>query len=891
MPPTPRLHLIDARSSRGLSQNEVANRLGTTHVNVSRWERGITRPSPYFRRKLCVLFGETEEALDLVPAPKKPVQNDKKSEVPEQLQADTQTEITAQSSTLSNSEDVSTPAPALPIDIATDTNTKPQALYDPAIPLLPAIKLIGREEDLERIKKQLCERGNVALTALNGLPGVGKTALSIALAHDTDIRTHFTDGVLWAGLGPNPNMAGLLSRWGTLLGIPATQMANLNNIEAWARAIRIAIGSRSMLLVIDDAWRLEEALTFRVGGSNCAHLVTTRFPNIAAHMSVNGATMLKELNEENSIKLLDQLAPQVLDRERQKIHDLVQAVGGLPLALTLMGNYLRKQAYSGPARRVTAALERLSHIETRLSINEPHIPAESHPSLPVDTALSIQSVLSVTDQVLEEKVQKALYALSIFPAKPNTFSEEAALAVAACGYDELDALSDAGLIESIGGDRYQLHQIITDYARLRLKAQGNDAAYDRLITYVVDYVETHKKDYELLELESSSILAAIEYAYTLRRQDEYARAVCAFAPFLILRGFYEQAKFHLERARELAENANNDQRLADTLLYLGQIAEKQGDYALGETHYITGLKLARKTESNEQICEFLRGLGGLVLRKGEITQAETYLQEGLKLSRSIQKNELIYNILNVLASIAFNRDDYRQAQSYLQEGLNLAKQLEDREQICFLLGNVGAIAAVQGNYQQAQSYFQESLALSRQIGHREQACLMLNNLGDIANTEGNYQQAEIYIQEGLELARQIGHREWTSALLTILGQTCRKQQNYIQAENYLQEGLELAKKINQPKMTVELLYEYGNLYLDTKQANRAETTFRNMKTIIPPGNQEWIALADYGIARALATKGNLQEAYNIGMESLSTLEAIGNHQKIEVKQWLNLIKK
>src|SRR5215472_10359934 len=67
--PQPRVRLTDARNARELSQQEVADLIGSTHVNVSRWERGITRPGPFFRRKLCKLFGKTEEELDLGTSP------------------------------------------------------------------------------------------------------------------------------------------------------------------------------------------------------------------------------------------------------------------------------------------------------------------------------------------------------------------------------------------------------------------------------------------------------------------------------------------------------------------------------------------------------------------------------------------------------------------------------------------------------------------------------------------------------------------------------------------------------------------------------------------------------------------------------------------------------
>ena len=50
---------------RRWSQLEVADQLGTTPGNVSRWERGITSPGPYFRSKLCELFGRSAQELGL----------------------------------------------------------------------------------------------------------------------------------------------------------------------------------------------------------------------------------------------------------------------------------------------------------------------------------------------------------------------------------------------------------------------------------------------------------------------------------------------------------------------------------------------------------------------------------------------------------------------------------------------------------------------------------------------------------------------------------------------------------------------------------------------------------------------------------------------------------
>ena len=55
--------------------------------------------------------------------------------------------------------------------------------------------------------KGACSREKtLALSALGGLPGVGKTALAAAIATDPDVQAHFADGILWAGLGKSPDL-------------------------------------------------------------------------------------------------------------------------------------------------------------------------------------------------------------------------------------------------------------------------------------------------------------------------------------------------------------------------------------------------------------------------------------------------------------------------------------------------------------------------------------------------------------------------------------------------------------------------------------------------------------------------------------------------------------
>src|SRR5579859_6272827 len=72
--------LKNLRTARSLSQNEVAEAIGTSANTVSRWERGIANPSPYYRRKLAELFrvdpqaffsdlnGETDKTTGVLPS-------------------------------------------------------------------------------------------------------------------------------------------------------------------------------------------------------------------------------------------------------------------------------------------------------------------------------------------------------------------------------------------------------------------------------------------------------------------------------------------------------------------------------------------------------------------------------------------------------------------------------------------------------------------------------------------------------------------------------------------------------------------------------------------------------------------------------------------------------
>jgi transcriptional regulator with XRE-family HTH domain len=569
--PEPNERLKRARESRGWSQADVAAAVGTDEKSVGRWERGEHNPTPYYRKKLCELYNKSAEELGFL-----------KNEAPV------------------------LPSDALPVE---QEQLAPSSLYDPAIPPLPNQRrgLVGRQSLLDLLAEQLCAGRSVALS---GLPGVGKTALAITLVHHPRVREIFCDGVLWAGLGPRPNVAGHLNRWGALLGLPVMDAAVENSLEARALALHAAIGMHRMLLVVDDAWEIESAKPFKIGGPYCAFLITSRFPRIgiALDIAIDGLCTVPELDDSAGLILLSQLVPDLVNHDKYTAQTLVQEVGGLPLALTLMGKHLLAEAHSRQPRRLLAAVARLHDATQRLLLSDIQSPVERSPSLPDNTPLSLKAAIAVSDMRLDERARSVLRTLSVFPAKPNSFSEEAALMVSQAEPEAIDVLCDAGLLESNSPGRYTLHQTIADYAGTHLTEV---LASERLVVYCISFIESNVANYEALELECHNLLAGLKYAFEYGMHVLLIRGVNLFAPFLLARGLYDLALLHLQRAHQVAIWSADKRSLTTLLLYLGKIMYLKGDYSPAKVYLSDGLILAREGAYDElasQLLGLLRAL-------------------------------------------------------------------------------------------------------------------------------------------------------------------------------------------------------------------------------------------------------------------------------------------
>ncbi len=562
------------------------------------------------------------------------------------------------------------------------------------------------------------------------------------------------------------------------------RLSRLSTVEARAMAIHDTIGMRRMLLVIDDAWHPKTALVFKVGGVNCGHLVTTRLPEVALRFS-GEATVVRELNDDDSLALLTRLAPSVIEAEPNEALKLIQSVGGLPLALILMGNYLRVQAYSGQPRRLRAALKQLRQVKERLYLAESQAPAERHPSLPPGTQISLEAIIRISDEALGEISQRSIRSLSVMPPKPNTFSEAAAIAVSLVSSEVIDNLADSGLLESIGPERYTIHQTIFDYMR---EKSADESAYQRMAEFYVSYVETNEKNYTALEAETDNILAALQVAFDRGLLNTLVKGANAFYSFLQTRGLYEQIEIHLGRAEQAARLLRNTEALNTTLLNLGRMLHRRGDLAQTEAYFKESLTLARQTGNLENISASLQALGALRYSYGNYAEAETCFREGLGIARQTGNLERSSALLWNLGSVLENRKQYNEAENCLNEGLQITQQTGNQERISSLLRSLGKLAYDRQDYPKAEQFFQNSLNIARKIKHRWLICYILYKWGELELDQQKLEAAFDAFSETVETAREPGMREFVARGYFGLARVALGRGKLVEARRYGQES-------------------------------------------------------------------------------------------------------
>ncbi len=220
----------------------------------------------------------------------------------------------------------------------------PQSYRNRAIPLqMPPLPdhFVERPEHQEQVKQQLlCEDartyGTLVVSAIYGLGGIGKSVLASKLAHDDQVQARFCDGILWATLGQSPDILPLLSGWIQALG---DNDFTPTAIESASNHLRTLLYDKRALVIVDDVWNPDHLEPFRVGGTGCCVLVTTR----EARISEAHRYDLDVMSPEQALELMTQKLSEALsEADRQQALAFAQRVGYLPLALELAASQIEE---------------------------------------------------------------------------------------------------------------------------------------------------------------------------------------------------------------------------------------------------------------------------------------------------------------------------------------------------------------------------------------------------------------------------------------------------------------------------------------------------------------------------------------------------------------------
>ncbi len=294
---------------------------------------------------------------------------------------------------------------------------------------LPSI-YVPRPQQLAEVKAALLESsGQLALTsaikmdALHGMGGIGKTVMARALCDDSEIQATFPDGILWTTLGREPNLVEELRKWVMALGGIVSETTP--TLESLKGNLAELLENRTCLLVLDDVWKRKHVNAFRVGGTRCRLLVTTRDKEIALDADVHS---IPSMSTTEAIALLEQWAKGALDEVDSNLKlEIVNKIGRLPLAIRLAGAQLQSKL---PERW-------LEHFDVRkLKLKRPE---ERHDSLKQTFGLSLE--------MLDETERRLYTALAIF--KEDKPIHEAAIIRLWSALDDFDEVEAEYLIDNL----------------------------------------------------------------------------------------------------------------------------------------------------------------------------------------------------------------------------------------------------------------------------------------------------------------------------------------------------------------------------------------------------------------------------------------------------------
>jgi tetratricopeptide (TPR) repeat protein len=638
------------------------------------------------------------------------------------------------------------------------------------IPITVPRHFLGRDEDMVAIDAALKNsNGRVAITALHGLRGVGKTTLAAAYAerHSGDYRATW-----WIRAETESTMRADLAGLGARLGWIA---ADEKEEPAVATVMqRLQDNGDGILLVYDNAWNASEIRPYMPQVGTAHVIVTSNAPNwggVAAPVEIEVWP-----NEVGANYLV---ARTRRDRERTSALTLSEALGGLPLAHEQAAAYCERIGIS-----FVEYLSRFNAAPAKLLDTEKDAPVDYHDRMTVAKtfALAIDEAAKLHPAAEPLIVYASLLAaepipLYLFSEAREKFGDPLTSLLVDDGLDEaVAALRAFALVDrepvpderdsALLTDCIRLHRLVREVAAARRNGEMADCARCQLVeAMAVFYPDSVFND-------------PVAWPRA-RRLDPLAMALVAVNPNLpigaqvaaasVLNGLacyrvgalatYAAARSLLERALAIDDKVMGPDHpdTARSLNNLGYLLQEQGDFSGAQPYYERALAIREKAlgPDHTETAKSLSNLGGLLHTHGDLSGARPYFERALAIHEKAfgpDHPDTAVSLTN-LGGLRQDQGDLSGARPYFERALAINEKTlgTNHPATARCLANLGGLLRRQGDLTGARPYFERALAiLEKTLGpdHPDTA-VSLSNLGALLFSQRKIAMARPYIQRAL----------------------------------------------------------------------------------------------------------------------------------------------
>ncbi|MEU8362168.1 tetratricopeptide repeat protein [Nonomuraea sp. NPDC048882] len=697
--------------------------------------------------------------------------------------------------------------------------------------------------------------GMAMVVAIDGMAGVGKTALAVHAAHR--VAAHFPDGDLFMDLHghtqgvPAADPAQTLARLLEALGVPGEAIPQ----DAGDRAAlyRSILADRKMLIVLDNAADEAQVRPLLPGAGGSLVLITSRRRLVGLDEARTISVDVLPVTEAIALFTGTAGEERVAGASREVLAEVVRRCGLLPLAIRLAAARLKAH----PAWSVRHLLERLEEHQRLLS--------ELHAG-----RRSIAAALDLSYRELSGAEQRAYRLLALHPGADIAAEAAAALLAvpAARATATLDRLLEAHLLQEPNPGRHRFHDLVRAHGAERVAGEPETdrrAAMTRLLDH-----------YGRAASAAMDLLYPYDPAPPPPRPSATTQSGAAMPDAGAATAWLDAELPNLLALAQHAADHDFPGHLQHLSATLHRCLRGRGRNAEAESLHARALSAARDLGDSAGEMEALLRLGEIrsVSSRYEAAVADT--TDALRIARAIGDEAGELRALYGLGVSTGSRGRFPEAVAYYTRALEIARTIGHRTGELDALIGFGNAHRAMGEPEQAARALTLALEIARVTGHRIGELRALNGLGRIHLAAGDHGAAAACLGRALDLARATGHRLGELSGLTALGLLHRGQGRLEAAVDCYRRVLEIAREIGNRNWQFEAIHGLGRLHHDLGRPGEALESHRTALALASDlGQRGDQARAHDGLACAGAALGRPDLARHHWSQALAILTGLG----------------